>query len=80
MPDIDAIAFTRLVGPLLSGEKAEIVFETTLESADQTIRPMEICMQYFGEEQPPILVAMAHDVTERQRIGLDGSRMEPASD
>ncbi|PWC87200.1 methyltransferase [Azospirillum sp. TSH100] len=79
MPDIDAVAFTRLVAPLLSGEKAEIVFETTIEAPDQTVRPMEICMQYFGEEQPPILVAMAHDVTERQRIGLDDSRAEPVS-
>ncbi|WP_377807116.1 CheR family methyltransferase [Azospirillum sp. A29] len=76
MPDIDALAFTRLVGPLLSGEKAEIVFETTIEAPDQTLRPMEICMQYFAEEQPPILVALAHDVTERQRIGLDDSRAE----
>jgi two-component system CheB/CheR fusion protein len=80
MPDIDAVAFTQLVSPLLSGEKAEIVFETTIERPDQTLRPLEICMQYFGEEEPPILVAMAHDVTERQHIGLDRSRTEPAAD
>ncbi|CAO3430616.1 CheR family methyltransferase [Azospirillum endophyticum] len=79
MPDIDAAAFGRLVGPLLSGEKAEIVFETTIERPDQTVRPVEICMQHFGEEQPPILVAMAHDVTERQHIGLDDNRAEPVS-
>lgn len=79
MPDIDAAAFSRLVGPLLSGEKAEIVLETTIERPDQSVRPVELCMQYFGEEQPPILVALAHDVTERQRIGLDDSRVEAAS-
>ena len=76
MPDVDAIAFTKLVAPLLSGEKAEIVFETTIERSDGSVRPVELCMQHFGEEQPPILVALAHDVTERQRIGLDDNKVE----
>lgn len=78
MPDIDVATFSRLVDPLMSGEKAEIVLETTIERPDQSVRPVELCMQYFGEEQPPILVALAHDVTERQRIGLDDSRAEVA--
>ena len=76
MPDIDAIAFTKLVAPLLHGEKAEILFETTIERSDGSMRPAELCMQYFREEQPPVLVALAHDVTERQRIGLNDDRLE----
>ncbi|AWB09140.1 methyltransferase (plasmid) [Azospirillum humicireducens] len=79
MPDIDAIAFGRLVEPLLSGEKAEIVFETTIERSDRSVRQVELCMQYFPREQPPILVALAHDVTERQRIGMEDSRAETTS-
>lgn len=76
MPDLDAVAFTKLVAPLLLGEKAEIVLETTIERSDGSARPVELCVQYFGEEQPPILVVLAHDVTERQRIGLDGKRAD----
>lgn len=80
MPEITAGAFTELVAPLLSGEKAEIVFETTIESSDKPPRRVEMCMQYFGQEDPPILVAISHDIARRQRIGIDDSRAEPVSD
>ncbi|SMF49853.1 two-component system, chemotaxis family, CheB/CheR fusion protein [Azospirillum oryzae] len=79
MPEIDAGAFTRLVAPLLSGEKAEIVVETTIESSNKPPRQVEMCMQYFGQEDPPILVVISHDVAKRQRIGIDDSRAEPVS-
>ncbi|WP_449234311.1 CheR family methyltransferase [Azospirillum doebereinerae] len=71
MPEIDVDAFAELVAPLLSGTRTEIVVETMLEGNQGVPRPVEMCMQYFGQEQPPILVAMVHDIIERQRIGID---------
>ncbi|MBP2299213.1 CheR family methyltransferase [Azospirillum picis] len=76
MPDIDAGAFGDLVAPLLSGEKAEIVFETTIESASNPPRPVEMCMQHFAREEPPILVAIAHDITERQHLRAEDESVD----
>ncbi len=80
MPEIDATAFARLVAPLLSGRKAEIVIETAIESSDRQPRQVEMCMQYFGQEEPPILVVISHDIATRQRIGIDDSWAEPVSE
>lgn len=81
MPEIDALALTGLVAPLLSGEKAEIVFETTIESAvaGRPARSHAACgisARNSRRSWPPILVVLAHDVTERQRIGADDGRAE----
>ena len=32
------------------------------------MHPVEICMQHFADEVPPLLVAIVHDTTERQRL------------
>lgn len=73
MPELSTEAFIALVAPLLSGDKAEIVFETMMETDHLTARPVEMCMQYFNQEHPPILVAMVHDIVERQRLGIAGA-------
>jgi len=63
---IDMVRTT--VEPLLNGSKAEIVFETVIRSATGREYPAEVCMQYLADEQPPILVAMVHDISERQQL------------
>ncbi|PWC52451.1 CheR family methyltransferase [Azospirillum sp. TSO22-1] len=74
MPDVDAERFRALVAPLLSGEKQEVVFETVLESRHRGPYPVEVCLQHFDGERPPILVAMVHDTTERQQLSAgDGT-------
>ncbi|MDX6805900.1 CheR family methyltransferase [Terrihabitans rhizophilus] len=60
-------ALKTMLMPLMNGQKSEVVFETTLRAADRNY-PAEICMQYFAEEHPPILLAMVHDTTERQEL------------
>ena len=75
MPEVTAERFQRLVAPLLSGKKQEVVFEATMENRRRgDTHPVEVCLQHFGGEQPPILVAIVHDTTERQRLGAAGSR------
>jgi two-component system CheB/CheR fusion protein len=68
MPGVSAEALRLLTQPLLSGAKSEVVFETDLQGRDRTY-PAEICLQYFGEEQPPMLLAIVHDTTERRSLG-----------
>ncbi|MFZ3485501.1 CheR family methyltransferase [Sphingomonas sp. 3-13AW] len=54
--------------PLLDGTRSEIVFEATIRAAEREY-PAEICMQYFADEHPPILLAMVHETSERQQLG-----------
>jgi len=68
MPDVPAAALRRLVQPLFLGQRAEIVFETRLQGRARSY-PAEICLQYFGQEHPPMLLALVHDITERRQIG-----------
>jgi two-component system CheB/CheR fusion protein len=68
MPGARAEDFRALVAPLLTGEKQEAVFETVLRTAGGRTYPAEICLQYFADEEPPILLAIVHDTTERQML------------
>jgi len=68
MPGTTMAALKELIEPLVRREKAEIVFETTIRSVEGRTYPAEVCMQYFGDEVPHILVAIVHDTSERARI------------
>ena len=57
-----------LLAPLRSGAKDEIVFETVIRRADGSTYPAEICTQFFGDEQPPIFVAIVHDISDRRQL------------
>ncbi|QCN98960.1 PAS domain S-box protein (plasmid) [Azospirillum argentinense] len=72
MPEVPAERFRALVAPLLSGDKQEVVFETVMQGSQRGPHPVEVCLQHFGGEQPPILVAIVHDTTERQHLGAEG--------
>jgi len=73
MPDIDMEELRELFRPILTGTKPEVVFETTMRSLKGTTYPAEICMQYFGDEVPRILVAIVHDTSEREMLGKEGA-------
>ncbi|HEX8303144.1 CheR family methyltransferase [Sphingomonas sp.] len=68
VPGIAADDVRELIDPLLRGEVKEIVFETMIAAADGREYPAEICMQYFADEVPPILVAVVHDTSDRQQL------------
>ncbi|UEM19714.1 PAS domain S-box protein [Skermanella mucosa] len=75
MPEVSARKLRELLAPLVSKEREEIVFETVLEARDRGPYPVEICMQYLHGEEPPVLIAIVHDTTERQQLELaDGGR------
>lgn len=58
-----------LLAPLLSGAVPELVFETTMRGAGERTYPAEICVQYLADEHPPILIAMAHETSDRRKLG-----------
>ena len=57
-----------LLAPLLSGAEAEIVLETVVRGQDREY-PAELRMQYLGDEQPPILVVVVHNLGDRRPPG-----------
>jgi two-component system CheB/CheR fusion protein len=69
MPHVSGAALRALVEPLLSGGEHDIVFETVMRSRSGAEHPVEICLQYLAAEQPPILVAMVHETSERTALG-----------
>jgi len=58
-----------LISPLIDGSTLETVFETTIVGAGERTYPAEICMQYFADEHPPILLAIVHDTSDRRQLG-----------
>ncbi|UEM02377.1 PAS domain S-box protein [Skermanella rosea] len=75
MPEVSSKRLRELLAPLISKESEEVVFETVLDARHRGPYPAEICMQYLHDEDPPILIAIVHDTTERQQLELaDGAR------
>jgi len=68
MPRTDFAQLQQLLAPLITGTKQEVVFETVIRSANDQEYPAELCVQYFDDEVPRILVAMVHDISERQQL------------
>jgi two-component system CheB/CheR fusion protein len=68
IPDQTVASLKDLAEPLITGEKPEIVFETTIRPVSGQEYPAELCMQYFNSEVPHILVVIVHDTSERQRL------------
>ncbi|GEO38597.1 chemotaxis protein CheR [Skermanella aerolata] len=66
VPEEDLRAF---LTPLMDGKKQEVVFETVLGVKADYSYPAEICMQYLKHEDPPIIVAIVHDTTDRSQLG-----------
>jgi len=68
LPGVSTDEVRAMLAPLMSRAKPEIVFETTIRSADGREYPAEVCMQYFADEHPPILLAIVHDTSDRQQL------------
>ena len=64
---ISATDLRALVAPLMSSTQPELVLETRMRSGNGGSFPAELCLQYFADETPPILVAMVHDTSERKQ-------------
>ncbi|ONF97019.1 CheR family methyltransferase [Sphingomonas jeddahensis] len=66
-PALTQEAVDALLASLFSGAEKEIVFETSIRGKEREY-PAEMCMQLFGDEEPPILVAVLHDTSERRPV------------
>lgn len=65
LPALSEPAVRDLLSPLLNGTEKEIVFETTVRGLEHEY-PAEIRVQHLADEEPPILVAVVHDTSQRR--------------
>ncbi len=68
MPGVSREAVRALVAPLTRGERSEVVVETRLRTRGGRDYPAQICLQYFGEEHPPLLLAIVQGTADRQQL------------
>ncbi|MGG5889001.1 PAS domain S-box protein [Falsiroseomonas sp. HC035] len=60
--------FRAMLAPVLEGKRPELVIEAMIRGPDGQERAVELCLQHFPKEDPPILIAMVHDIAERQKL------------
>ncbi|MEI6669210.1 MAG: PAS domain S-box protein [Acidobacteriota bacterium] len=63
----DEAAFRRLVEPLERDEQPGILFSAAHVRKNGTVYPVDITLQLWKMEAPPVFVAIAQDVAERRR-------------
>lgn len=66
-PEYSPVSFAALVAPLRSGAQRLIRFSTVHRRKDGSIYPVEIHLQMFSDDSPPVFVAVVIDITERKR-------------
>jgi len=61
-------AFAMIAAPLRTDAEEQIVYEALHRRADGTTFPVEVRLQLFLAERPPVFVAFVQDVSERRRL------------
>jgi PAS domain S-box-containing protein len=62
-------SFRALTAPLLTGEKASLIFQETARCKDGSLLPVEVLLQFIGTPHDDgRFVAIIRDITERKRI------------
>ncbi|MCR4332258.1 MAG: PAS domain S-box protein, partial [Sulfuricaulis sp.] len=59
--------FEVLIAPLRRGEQDTVMFETVHKRKDGSLYQVEVRLQLFRNETPPVFVAIIQDITERMR-------------
>ncbi len=59
--------FAALLEPLRTGERDEVVVETVHRRKDGATYPVEVRLYLSRAESPPVVVAIAQDITERKQ-------------
>ncbi|MET0106197.1 MAG: PAS domain S-box protein [Sedimenticola sp.] len=66
-PDITRDTFDALAAPLRAGEKGRVMFDSQHRRKDGTYYPVEVGLQLFRDESPPLFVAVMQDITQRKQ-------------
>lgn len=61
-------SFGRLIAPLREGSQEQVVFETVHKRKDGSLYDVEVHLQLFRQERPPVFVSIIEDITGRKRV------------
>lgn len=64
-PDYDEDAFRKLIKPLAERKKQLLNFQTVHQRKDGTQYPVDVHLQLYSEQEPPLYVAIINDISER---------------
>ncbi len=64
-PEFTSLKFNELIKPLRSGGDKAVIFETVHKRKDDSVYPVEVHLQFSGDEEPAIFVAIILDITNR---------------
>jgi PAS domain S-box-containing protein len=67
-PGLDEQAFRKLISPLLSGEKTEMVFETLHQRKDGSRYDVSVHLQMIPADGQPFFFAAIRDITDEKRL------------
>lgn len=60
--------FRDIIQPLIEGKKDSLYIETVHQRKDGSDYPVDIRLQYFSKENPPVFVAIIQDISERKEV------------
>lgn len=66
-PEFDETSFAALLAPLRRGRVPVVAFETVHQRKDGSRYPVEVHLQLFRDESPPIFAAVILDISHRQQ-------------
>jgi diguanylate cyclase (GGDEF)-like protein/PAS domain S-box-containing protein len=66
--DLDAAVFQSYLARLRSGDSGHLSYRCRHRRADGSSYPVEVRLNYSREEEPPVFMAIAADIAERQAV------------
>ncbi len=66
-PDLDRDQLDRDLNALRNGERRQVTYRTKHRRADGGSYPVSLRVSYSPEEEPPVFMALAQDITEQRR-------------
>ncbi|MGL4610418.1 MAG: PAS domain S-box protein [Trueperaceae bacterium] len=79
-PEFNVTSFEKLLRPLRDGMKGSLQFSTLHQRKDLSRYPVDVYLQFFRHETPPLFAAVVTDTTERNQTqkALQESRQRVA--
>ncbi|MDH5749768.1 MAG: PAS domain S-box protein, partial [Rhodospirillales bacterium] len=66
-PEMTKSKFSQFIKQLESGKKRRLAFETVHQRKDGSIYPVEVRLELFKNESPPVFVSSIQDITKRKK-------------
>jgi len=66
-PELTQAQYDELLIPLLNGSQGSVLFHAVHQRKDASRYPVEVVLQFFGSEEPPVYLASIEDVTARRQ-------------